>query len=475
MKSTLYLKFIIIYMIFGFMSLFTVATLTRTLTEEPLERNLASDVYQEANLVANEYLPHYFLGQMDESAVHTQLVGMEAHLDGAVWFVDREGNMITSAHSDGYPTAPTAIEDFNPAEIGSAKYEVGTYHDYFKEDVITVIAPVVHGYSTQGYLLIHKSMTQIGQLQITLMNAAYITLAVIYLLSFSILLGIQFIVYRPLCKITEAAKQYASGNLDYEIPVNTEDEIGYLSASLNFMSSQLRDMEDYQKKFVANVSHDFRSPLTSIKGYAEAIADGTIPPEMQQKYFNIILFEVERLTKLTGNLLELNQFEQDGLVLELADFDINHAIKDSSAAFEQRCTEKKISLNLIFSDKELFVNADINKIQQVIQNLLDNAIKFSPNDTTIEIRTAKRNHKVFISVKDHGIGIAKESQKKIWTRFYKTDDSRGKDKTGTGLGLSITKEIIEAHNENINVISTEGVGTEFIFTLPPAKKDEKNT
>lgn len=156
MKSTLYLKFIIIYMIFGFMSLFTVATLTRTLTEEPLERDLAADVYQEANLVANEYLPHYFLGQIDESAVHTQLVGMEAHLDGAVWFVDREGNMITSAHSDGYPTAPTAIEDFNPAEIGSAKYEVGTYHDYFKEDMITVIAPVVHGYSTQGYLLIHK-------------------------------------------------------------------------------------------------------------------------------------------------------------------------------------------------------------------------------------------------------------------------------------------------------------------------------
>lgn len=131
MKSTLYLKFIIIYMIFGFMSLFTVATLTRTLTEEPLERNLASDVYQEANLVANEYLPHYFLGQMDESAVHTQLVGMEAHLDGAVWFVDREGNMITSAHSDGYPTAPTAIEDFNPAEIGSAKYEVGTISRLF--------------------------------------------------------------------------------------------------------------------------------------------------------------------------------------------------------------------------------------------------------------------------------------------------------------------------------------------------------
>ena len=150
MKSTLYFK--IYHHIYDFRvhEFVHSSNATRTLTEEPLERDLAADVYQEANLVANEYLPHYFLEQIDESAVHTQLVGMEAHLDGAVWFVDREGNMITSAHSDGYPTAPTAIEDFNPAEIGSAKYEVGTYHDYFKEDMITVIAPVVHGYSTQG-------------------------------------------------------------------------------------------------------------------------------------------------------------------------------------------------------------------------------------------------------------------------------------------------------------------------------------
>lgn len=470
MKSTLYLKFIIIYMIFGFMSLFTVATLTRTLTEEPLERDLAADVYQEANLVANEYLPHYFLGQIDESAVHTQLVGMEAHLDGAVWFVDREGNMITSAHSDGYPTAPTAIEDFNPAEIGSAKYEVGTYHDYFKEDMITVIAPVVHGYSTQGYLLIHKSMTQIGQLQITLMNAAYITLAVIYLLSFSILLGIQFIVYRPLCKITEAAKQYASGNLDYEIPVNTEDEIGYLSASLNFMSSQLRDMEDYQKKFVANVSHDFRSPLTSIKGYVEAMLDGTIPVEMQDKYLNIILFETERLNKLTKSLLELNKFGSHGTMLDITNFDINYTIRMTAQTFEGICKEKRISFDLILTGEKLYVSADMSKIQQVLYNLIDNALKFSHSDSTITIETTEKNEKIFVSVKDTGIGIPKDSIKKIWERFYKTDLSRGKDKKGTGLGLAIVKEIIQAHGENINCISTEGVGTEFIFTLSLAKE-----
>ena len=340
---------------------------------------------------------------------------------------------------------------------------------YFKEDVITVIAPVVHGYSTQGYLLIHKSMTQIGQLQITLMNAAYITLAVIYLLSFSILLGIQFIVYRPLCKITEAAKQYASGNLDYEIPVNTEDEIGYLSASLNFMSSQLRDMEDYQKKFVANVSHDFRSPLTSIKGYVEAIADGTIPPEMQGKYLNIILFETERLTDLTKDLLTLNEFDTKNLLLDKVPFDIHEMIKNVAASFEGRCTQKKISIELVFARKHLKVVADKRKIQQVLYNLLDNAIKFSDQDSIITIETTERGDKIYTSVKDYGIGIPRNALNKIWERFYKSDLSRGKDKKGTGLGLAIVKEAIQAHGENINVVSTEGVGTEFIFSLPKAE------
>ena len=153
------------------------------------------------------------------------------------------------------------------------------------------------------------------------MNVVYITLLVIYILSFSILLGLHFFIYRPLRKITEAAKQYASGNLDHEIHINTDDEVGYLSASLNYMSNQLKDMNSYQKKFIANVSHDFRSPLTSIKGYVNAIADGTIPVEMYDKYLNIILFETERLTDLTQDLLTLNEFDTKELLLDKSSFD----------------------------------------------------------------------------------------------------------------------------------------------------------
>ena len=298
----------------------------------------------------------------------------------------------------------------------------------------------------------------------------YIVILIIYVLSFIILLGVHFLIYRPLVKITNAAKQYASGNLDVVIPVNTQDEIGYLSASLNYMSSQLKDMEDYQKKFVANVSHDFRSPLTSIKGYVEAMADGTIPPEMQGKYLNIILFETERLTDLTRDLLTLNEFDTKDLLLDKTDFDIHEVIRNTAASFEGTCTAKKISIELLLATRTLYVHADRHKIQQVLYNLLDNAIKFSNPESTITIETTPRGDKVYTSVKDYGIGIPKSSINKIWERFYKSDLSRGKDKKGTGLGLSIVKEIIQAHNENINVISTEGVGTEFIFSLPLTKK-----
>ena len=236
------------------------------------------------------------------------------------------------------------------------------------------------------------------------------------------------------------------------------------------MSSQLRDMEDYQKTFVANVSHDFRSPLTSIKGYVEAMTDGTIPPEMHEKYLKIILFETDRLTDLTKDLLALNEYDTKQLLLNIESFDLHEAIKNTAASFEGTCTEKKISIELLLATKTMFVSADKRKIQQVLYNLLDNAIKFSEPDSVVTIETTEHGDKVFTSIKDRGMGIPRDSVNKVWERFYKSDLSRGKDKKGTGLGLAIVKEAINAHDENINVISTEGVGTEFTFSLSRTKE-----
>ena len=233
------------------------------------------------------------------------------------------------------------------------------------------------------------------------------------------------------------------------------------------MSDELNKAEEYQRTFIANVSHDFRSPLTSIKGYLEAIIDGTIPPEMYEKYLTRVIAETERLNKLTQGMLTLNTLDSKGY-LSRSNFDINRVIKDTVASFEGTCDAKNIIFDLTFSDSIQMVYADLGKIQQVLYNLIDNAIKFSHHDSTIYIQASERYEKIFVSVKDTGIGIPKDSVKKIWERFYKTDLSRGKDKKGTGLGLSIVKEIIQAHGENIDVVSTEGVGTEFIFSLQRA-------
>jgi signal transduction histidine kinase len=303
-------------------------------------------------------------------------------------------------------------------------------------------------------------------------NKANIYLDVInicFLLFFPLLLliflYIYFITAKPLTNLMKAAKEYSSGNYNYKINTKGLNEFKDLSAAISYMAEEISMLDDYQKKFVANISHDFRSPLTSIKGYAEAIMDGTIPTDMQDKYLGIIVDETERLNKLTSGLLELNRFDTRSTLLDIVSFDINQIIKKTAESFEGACRAKKITLNLVFSADETFVDADIGKIQQVLYNLIDNAIKFSHNNSQIKVSTEEKGDKLFVSIKDYGIGIPKESIKKIWDRFYKTDASRGRDKKGTGLGLTISKEIIQAHNENINVISTEGVGTEFIFSL----------
>ena len=297
-------------------------------------------------------------------------------------------------------------------------------------------------------------------------------------MAFFILIIISFLflsrfankILRPLAKINHVARQYASGNFDITLDIKRDDEIGELATSLNYMAGELSRADEYRRSFIANISHDFRSPLTSIKGYVEAILDGTIPPELEKKYLNVVLMESNRLAKLTSSLLTLNNLDNYDVILHKTTFNIVEVIQSISNTFEVLCNKKNIQLVTKYESEESLVFADQSKIQQVLYNLIDNAIKFSHENSIIRIEVSDKNTKYFISVKDFGDGIEKNKQKLVWDRFYKTDTSRGKDKQGTGLGLSIIKEIMKAHKENINLVSTEGVGSEFIFSLPKGSK-----
>lgn len=466
MKRTLYWKFLLAYLFFAFFGFLVVANFVSGMTFDHLKKEKAEALYREAVIISDSYASDLYNNNTSMETVKKQLDALDSYLSASVWIMNPSGRVLVDSKHPIDVENQIVVENFDPTITGNSYYTVGNFFGMSEEDMLTVFAPITSDFKVKGYVVILMPISTIEQSSNSLLNISYLLLVILFLLSLIILIFFTELVYIPLRKITRATEQYALGNLHYQLSVDSEDEIGYLAASLSYMAEELAQGEENQKKLVANISHDFRSPLTSIRGYLEAMLDGTIPPEMHEKYLQIVLNETDRLTKLTNNLLTLNNLNAKGMLLEKTDFDINSVIKNTAATFEGTCKQKMIAIELILTGEEMIVHADMVKIQQVLYNLLDNAIKFSHHDSIIKIETTLKHNKVFVSVKDNGIGIPKESLKLIWDRFYKTDLSRGKDKRGTGLGLSITREIIKAHGENINVISTEGVGSEFIFTLP---------
>ncbi len=474
MNRTLYLKFVLAYFIYGVFGFIIVTALVPNMTRQVLVQEKAEALYSEATLIAGSYASALYTSDTTLETVKNQLDTLAIYMDAQIRIINPSGLQILDTAQALDVENTVIIENFDSTVTGSSHYIIDDFFGTFEEEMITAFAPITADYKVRGYVVIHYALSDIEASMSSLLKISYLLFAGIFLLSGIILIFFTEFVYKPLRKITYATEQYATGNMHYEFSVDSEDEIGYLAACLNYMASEIAGAEDDQKKFVANVSHDFRSPLTSIRGYLEAMLDGTIPQEMHEKYLGIVLNETQRLTKLTNSLLTLNNLNTGGMLLERSTFDINQIIRDTAASFEGTCHRKSIIIQLLLTGEESFVSADMGKIQQVLYNLLENAIKFSPPNTVIKIETTLKKNKLFVSVKDSGIGIPKEDLKLIWTRFYKSDLSRGKDKKGTGLGLSIVKEIIHAHGEHINVISTQGEGSEFIFSLTPVEADAQD-
>jgi len=433
------------------------------LLKNRLTREQINLLHKEASLIVSVYRGQIF-DEGDIEDLASQFTSLDNYLNIRVWIVNRKGDIV--ADSSNVSSPPNVnINDLDPEFLRKTLSENTMFDNLFYEPMLSIIHRVDYNFQLRGFIVLHSPMSEIEDRTNIYLDVINILFLILFALLFFIFIYIHYITAKPLKSLMKAAKEYSLGNYKYKLNIHGLSEYRDLGAAISFMADEISKLDDYQKKFVANISHDFRSPLTSIKGYAEAMLDGTIPPSMQQKYLNIILFETERLTKLTSDLLELNRFESRSALLDIVSFDINQVIKKTAESFEGICRDKKITLNLVFYSNETYVDADMGKIQQVLYNLIDNALKFSHSNSQIKVTTEEKGDKIFVSVKDYGIGIPKDSIKKIWERFYKTDSSRGKDKKGTGLGLSIAKEIIQAHNENINVISTEGVGTEFIFSL----------
>lgn len=302
-------------------------------------------------------------------------------------------------------------------------------------------------------------------------------LPIIAFILFSIVLIAIFAksVSKPLNEFLGLAKSVSQGNLKVRIKYkDNKTEIGKLSNTFNSMMEKLEKTEKQRAEFASNVAHELRTPMTTIGGFIEGILDGTIPEEKHNTYLTRVTEEIKRLTNMVKDLLILSKMDADDAPLEKNTFDINDLIRRSIIRFENEITRKKIFINVNFTDENTFVYANSDDIERVLINLIHNAIKFTNEGGNVTITVEPKKNKVYVYIRDNGVGIEQEELANIWTRFYKSDKSRGKDRSGTGLGLSIVFSVIKRHNETIEVKSQKGVGTEFVFTLDNAEQNKNS-
>jgi signal transduction histidine kinase len=281
--------------------------------------------------------------------------------------------------------------------------------------------------------------------------------------SLIILIASMFLV-RPIKTLTQATKRIAAGDFNVKLNIKQSSELGTLARSFEDMMKDLKQLEQMRREFVANVSHEVQSPLTSISGYAQALKNVELPDQERGRYLDIIISEAKRMSKMSDSLLKLSMLESQSHQLQLATRDQDEQIRRVIVALQPQWSDRNIRFELDL--QKVQVIADHDQLNQVWTNILSNAIKFSENNGVIHVRMERDVRNVTVQISDQGIGIPLEDQKRIFERFFKADRSHSRKYDGSGMGLAIVKQIISLHKGDITVESKMGQGTTFIVTLP---------
>lgn len=421
---------------------------------------------------------YYYWGGFFDKKIDNEIEMLDEYLDASFIYVDSNykiriiSNDIDSKWLES-DISGTASDEVKQAVGGSIVNTEGTFSGIFQTPVLTVGYPVKVKGENIGAIFMNSPLIELEQVGNSVYKIIIGITIVVGLIGFAMIYLLSKKIARPLKEMNDAAKIIANGDFEKRIRVKGSDEVAQLAKSLNEMAESLNEQEKKRREFISNISHDLRSPLTSMKGFVQAIIDGTIPPEKQEHYLKIVLDESERLATLADNIVNINSVDVNICKLNLSEFDVNELIKKTIYNFEERLINKKINLKVIFQEKSFFVNADYEKIQRVIYNLVDNAVKFTDVGGEIFVETEKVDKKVFVHVRDNGRGLSEEDRKRVFDRFFKADVSRGEDKKGSGIGLSIVKEFIVAHGEVIKLNTKLDKGCEFVFSLPYVKNKNK--
>lgn len=352
------------------------------------------------------------------------------------------------------------------AAMKNQYYAVGDMSGLLSDDYYTVGVPLTLNAQVMGAVFTSTSTSGLGHYLSQIFRIFLLSAIAVLVFTFLVVYMLTVRMVRPVRLMADAARRMARGDFSRHIPVDRDDEIGELAYAFNHMTKSLVMLEQMRRSFVANVSHELKTPMTTIAGFIDGILDGTIPPERQPYYLGIVSGEVRRLSRLVTSMLSLAKLESGEMKLNLTRFDLSELALQTMLTFEQRISDKSLQVEGMDSLSEVTVRADRDLIHQVVYNLLDNAVKFTPESGLLRISLSVQPGSAVALVRNSGDGIPASELPHVFERFYKTDRSRGLDKTGTGLGLYLVRTIINLHGGKITARSVEGEYAEFEFTLP---------
>lgn len=366
------------------------------------------------------------------------------------------------------------IEAINQVKQTGIYKSTGTMGALFAESRYTVGVPMISEKTTQsnstvsyvsGYLFVCSPAKSLTSMLTVIAQFYFIAVGVVLLISTALVyIGTRTQV-RPMREIRIALDNFSKGDFSGRVRVRGNDEVAQLCASFNEMADTLEQVESSRRGFMANISHDLKTPITSIVGFIDGILDGTIPQERSAQYLQKVSTEMKRLSRLVYSILDVTRLEGGQVAISPVAVDINETVRQVMFSFERTIEKKEIGIDMPIDDG-LTIRADEDSVYRILTNLIGNAVKFTPNGGWISVRVEKYQRQyALIRVRNSGDGIAEDELPHLFERFYKSDTSRGLDKEGTGLGLYIAKMLVTLNKGEIWARSQQGQYTEFAFTL----------
>lgn len=429
-----------------------------------LERNRAD--LEETTALASSSVPLYLNKEIDDTELLRNLSLIKGVEKGDILLVDASGYIffVTNEAYEGLVFTRFDFPDRERLVEGNSIEINGEVNPITKEEMSLFIKPVRTGMSYQGAIIVYTPLEMIREPLNDIYVRIWTITATAILLSVMLIYYIaQRMLFKPLAELNTIARKISKGEVTQRVLVTSTDEIGQLSESFNSMAESLEQTDKNRRDFLSNISHELRSPITSMRGFIAGILDGIIPMDKEKYYLKIVYDEIQRLTRLVNDLLDLSAMESGKFSFKLTELDINEIVKVCIRRFETKIDDKGLKVNVTLEGDHLYAAGDRDRLIQVITNLVDNSMKHCPDNGNVRIQTKTKGKKVHVSVYNDGTPIPEEDIKYIWDRFYKGDKSRT-NKVSTGLGLPIVRNIITQFGEDIWV-ENKGQGVLFTFTL----------